>query len=98
MILKAGPLKTGMVSLNLIKLFETGYFFTPALKTWKSAMEDSLSKDIDLNGITGFCVRQSYNNPDKQYLYLRINNFAANGCSNSVVSNIILFHRSRHVY
>ena len=59
-----------------------------ALKTWQSAMKNSLSEDIDLNGITGFCVRQSNNNPENHYLYIRTDTLAAHGCSYSIVWNI----------
>ena len=70
---------------------------TLALKTWQDAMEKSLTQDIDLNGIIGFCVRHSTTDPDKQYLFLRINNFAAHGCYCSIVLNISYIHRSRDV-
>ena len=84
-------MKTGMVSL-IVFIRSRSHMLVEicfsALKTWLSAMENLLSEDIDLNGITGFCVHQSNNNPDNHYLFIRTDTLAAHGWSYSIVWNI----------
>ena len=50
------------------------------MKTWQRVFESQLPKNINLNGITGFCVRRNSDNNDKRsQLFIRTDKNAAEG-------------------
>ena len=50
-----------------------------AVKTWQRVFESQLPKNINLNGITGFCVRRNSDNDKRSQLFIRTDKNAAEG-------------------
>ena len=50
-----------------------------AVKTWQWVFESQLPKNINLNGITGFCVRRNSDNDKRSQLFIRTDKNAAEG-------------------
>ena len=49
------------------------------MKRWQRVLETELPKNINLNGITGFCVRRSIDNDKGSQLFIRTDKKAALG-------------------
>ena len=50
-----------------------------AVKTWQRVFESQLPKNINLNGITGFCVRRNSESDKRSQLFIRTDKNAAEG-------------------
>ena len=49
------------------------------METWQRVFETKLPKNIDLNGITGFCVRQTIDGDQRSQLFIKTDKNAAKG-------------------
>ena len=50
-----------------------------AVKTWQRVFENELPKNINLNGITGFCMRRALGEDKRSQLFIRTDKNAAKG-------------------
>ena len=49
------------------------------METWQRVFETELPKNINLNGITGFCVRKTLDVDQRSQLFIKIDKNAAQG-------------------
>ena len=53
--------------------------YSIAVKTWQRVFENELPKNINLNGITSFCVRRVFDDDKRSQLFIRTDKNAAKG-------------------
>ena len=68
-----------IINVSYAILVNKVIIYSLAVKTWQRVFESQLPKNINLNGITGFCVRRNSESDKRSQLFIRTDKNAAEG-------------------
>ena len=68
-----------IINVSYAILVNKVIIYSLAVKTWQRVFENELPKNINLNGITSFCVRRALGEDKRSQLFIRTDKNAAKG-------------------